>query len=109
MLGCWDDVGAAVGITRFLNIAYAMFMYHVSEKGKLRVADRLVTGADKFASGVNSFCPVVADRGAARRVQALRSQCVPGVRELAEGCLASLHPAAFGFDNTRLSTHKVMC
>ena len=31
----WDAVGAAVGITRFLNIAYAMFIYHVSEKGKL--------------------------------------------------------------------------
>ena len=39
---CWDAVGAAVGITRFLNIAYAMFMYHVSvtcEKRKLGGAE----------------------------------------------------------------------
>ena len=38
---CWDAVGAAVGITRFLKISYAMFTHHVSEKGKLRVAERL--------------------------------------------------------------------
>ena len=40
-------------------------MYHVSEKGKLR-AERLGDRAEKFASGVDSFCSVVADRGAAR-------------------------------------------
>ena len=27
---CWDAVATAVGITSCLNIAYAMFMYHVS-------------------------------------------------------------------------------
>ena len=59
-----------------------MFIYHVSEKGKLRALKGLVTGAEKFASGVNSFRSVVADRGAAQRVQVLRSQCVPGVTQL---------------------------
>ena len=41
---CWDAVGAAVGITLFVNIANAMLMYHVSvtcEKTNLRGAERL--------------------------------------------------------------------
>ena len=33
---CWDAVRAAVRISRFLNIVYAMFMYHVSVKCEKR-------------------------------------------------------------------------
>ena len=53
----------------------------------------LVTGAEKFASGVKSFYSVVADRGAAQRVQALRSQCVPGVRRAPKFSLCRKNPA----------------
>ena len=41
---CFDAVAKAVGAISCLNIAYAMFMYHVSftcEKGNLREAERL--------------------------------------------------------------------
>ena len=41
---CWGAVATVVGATSCLNIAYAMFMYHVSftcEKGKLREGERL--------------------------------------------------------------------
>ena len=56
----WDAVATAVGATSCLNIAYAMFMYHVSftcEKEKLR--EGLVTGMEKCVSSVKSLrvCP----------------------------------------------------
>ena len=66
---CWDAVGAAVGITRFLNITYAMFMYHVSEKESSELKG-LVTIAEKFASGGDSFFSVVADRSRSWRCAA---------------------------------------
>ena len=62
---CWDAVATAVGITSCLNIAYAMFMYHVSftcEKGKLRGAEWLGNQCEELRVMVrcpNTFVHIV--------------------------------------------------
>ena len=64
----------------YSTLKRADIAYRERSVRKAQSAENLVTGAEHCASGVNSFEPVIADHGAARRFQALRSQCVPGVR-----------------------------
>ena len=60
---CWDAVGAAVCM--FPKYSLCHVMYHVSitcEKGKLRVAKRLVDWCREMRVWCASLVPVVADR-----------------------------------------------
>ena len=67
--GCWNNTFPKYNLCH---------VYVPSVKKESSELKGLVTVAEKFASGVNSFCSVVADRGASRRFAGSVSQALRG-------------------------------